>query len=125
MADTPDLTLKVLHEIRDGVLATNERIVATARELGGRIDDTNRRLDLVVEAQIRTATEVAELRGEVGELRGEVSGLRGEVGGLRTEVVRQGDRLDNALTTGGAFVQALAGRVERLERHTGLVPAEP
>lgn len=121
MADTPDLTLEVLRQIRDGVLATNARIDDTNQRLdqtNQRLDQTNQRLDQVVEAQIRTATAVTELRGEVGE-------LRGEVGTLRSEVVRQGNRLDNALVTGGALLQAFRGRIERIERHTGLEPFEP
>ena len=121
-----ELTVAILREIRDEIRATNARV-----------DVSNERLDKLAEGQIRIATEVAELRGEVcglreevgglrgevGDLRGEVGGLRGEVGGLRGEVRKQGDRLENAILTGGQMFREFRFRLDRLERHVGLEPA--
>jgi predicted nucleic acid-binding Zn-ribbon protein len=127
VAETGELTLRVLREIRDELVGTNQRVDRlredTTREIGQLRTETTRRLDHLAEGQVRLATEVAGLRGEVGELRGEVGELRGEVGGLRGEVRRQGDRLENALLTGGQALQGLRQRIERLEEHTGLEPA--
>ena len=94
-----DLTVAILREIRDDI----RDIKGDVRAVNVRVDATNERLDRLAEGQIRIATEVAELRGEVGDLRGVVT--------------QQGDRLENAIETGGQFVAALRGRVER---HVGL-----
>jgi chromosome segregation ATPase len=140
MAEPDNLTVEILRDIRDEVRTTNARIDSLRVETTGLIAETNQRLDDIRaesnerlerlnEGQIRLATgladlrgEVGNLRGEVGDLRGEVGNLRGEVGDLRGEVVRQGDRLENAILTGGQLIRGLTQRVERLEAHTGLEP---
>jgi len=42
-----DITVEILREIRDAVRVTNDRIDLVRVDLGGRIDETNRRLDVV------------------------------------------------------------------------------
>lgn len=133
MAEPDNLTVEILRDIRDEARTTNARIDSLRVETTGLIAETNQRLDdlraesnerleRLNEGQIRLATGLADLRGEVGNLRGEVGNLRGEVGDLRGEVVRQGDRLENAILTGGQLIRGLTQRVERLEAHTGLEP---
>ena len=85
--------------------ATNERLDATNERLdttNERLDAQGARLDRLAEGQIRVATEVATLRGEV---------------------TKQGDRLENAILTGGQMFQGFRQRLDRLERHVGLEPA--
>ena len=60
--ETPDLTLKVLEQIRDGVALTNERLDHT----NGRLDRLEKRQ---TETEIRLATELIGVVGAVNSLR--------------------------------------------------------
>jgi len=88
-----DLTVRILSEIRDAVVQTNERLDQTNARLdqtNARLDQTNARLDQareelgrrIVESELRTATAITELAGTmqgVQELLREQLDLRGRV----------------------------------------------
>src|SRR5438093_7893419 len=67
-----DVTVEVLREIRDAVGQTNVRLEAVGRDLGQRIDETNRRVDetnkRIVESELRTATALTDLAGTIREM---------------------------------------------------------
>jgi predicted nucleic acid-binding Zn-ribbon protein len=74
-----DLTLRILNEVRNDVRALKEqldghdaRFDAIDRELAGRFDTLDRRFDAVdrrqTEADVRTATALAEVAGTLRDL---------------------------------------------------------
>ena len=124
MSEPENLSVVILKQIREEIVGTNRRVDALRAESKQQVDtlrvEVTQRLDHLTEGQVRLATEVAGLRGDVHDLRGEVHDLRDEVHDLRDEVTRQGDRLENTISTGGSVIRDLRDRVERLERHTGI-----
>lgn len=124
VSEPENLSVVMLKQIREEIVGTNRRVDALRAESKQQVDtlrvEVTQRLDHLTEGQVRLATEVAGVRGEVHELRGDVHDLRGQVHELRDEVTRQGDRLENAISTGGGVIRDLRDRVERLERDTGV-----
>lgn len=110
VSEPENLSVVILKQIREEIVGTNRRVDALRAESKQQVDtlraEVTQRLDHLTEGQVRLATDVAGLRGEVHDLRGEVT--------------RQGDRLENAISTGGSVIRDLRDRVERLERHTGI-----
>ena len=88
-----DLTIEILKDIRTEIRTTREELRSeigsvrdelrtTREELSERIGRTNERIDVVVEGQIRLATEVVAVAGEIRE----VSALVREDRQLRAKV---------------------------------------
>jgi hypothetical protein len=65
--ETSDLTIEILKSIREEIRGTNVRLEAVRDELRDDLDALGRR---TTEAEIRTATSIAELAGTVRELTG-------------------------------------------------------
>ena len=72
---TEDLSTRILIQIRDEIVKTNERLDATRLELSERLDATNQRLDRheqilvqLVRGQDRHEQAIAKLIGEVQSL---------------------------------------------------------
>ena len=128
-----DLTVSILEQIRDELRATNAEVktlnaevktIATeAKKTNERLDATNERLDATNE-RLDTTNERLDAQGArldrlaEGQIR-----VATEVATLRGEVTKQGDRLENAILTGGQMFQGFRQRLDRLERHVGLEPA--
>ncbi len=116
MSDGTDLSIEILKQIRDEMRMTRQ-------ELGAKIEQTNTRLDRVVNEQIRHATAIVELERGQGNLeRGQVAivaalerlfdGQEKVVGELR----RINARIDNVLVGPmGESVRDHDARVTRLE----------
>ena len=104
--------LAAIKDSVDGLRAdTNERLGRL--EVG--LERTNERLDLVVEGQVRTATEVVTLTGRVDVLTGRVDVLTGRVDVLTGEVRTTRKRFEHFLATEGDAIRDLKERMTRVE----------
>jgi predicted nucleic acid-binding Zn-ribbon protein len=106
-----DITIDLLRSIRDEI-----------QSLGRRQDETNNRLDRVVQEQIRQATAIIELQHAVVDLhKGQTELTRGQ-GVIVEELRKLNDRIDHVLTGPlGGLVRDHEQRISSVERRLATV----
>ena len=107
-----DLTTQILIDIREELRTSRDEVRKDLRETSAELREemrgTNKRLDFLVEQQIRNATESVARENRLGSA---IEGLNA--------------RLDNVFVGGmGKTVREHESRIQRVEQHLGLGPIE-